>query len=62
MGRIRTKMIKKMSKKLVEHYPESFGTDFEKNKQALNEMHLFSDKPVRNKIAGYIVSVVKKEA
>ena len=60
MGRIRTKMIKKLSKKLVEQYPEKFSPDFEKNKQALNEMQLFSDKPVRNKIAGYIVNVVKK--
>ena len=60
MGRIRTKMIKKLSKKLVEQYPEKFSPDFEKNKQALNEMQLFSDKPVRNKIAGYIVNVVEK--
>ena len=62
MGRIRTKMVKNLSKKLVDGNPDKFGKDFEKNKSALNEMQLFSDKPVRNKIAGYIVNVVRKNA
>ena len=60
MGRIRTKMVKNLSKKLVENNPDKFGSDFEKNKRALDEMQLFSDKPVRNKVAGYIISVVEK--
>jgi small subunit ribosomal protein S17e len=54
-------MIKKLSKRLVEQNPEKFSADFEKNKQVLNEMQLFSDKPVRNKVAGYIVNVVEKK-
>ncbi|MBN2203201.1 MAG: 30S ribosomal protein S17e [Candidatus Aenigmarchaeota archaeon] len=60
MGRIRTKLIKKLSKKLVEQHPDSFGKDFEKNKAALNEMQLFSEKPLRNKVAGYMINVVGK--
>ena len=60
MGRIRTKMIKKLSKRLVENNPEKFNKNFENNKKVLNEMQLFSDKPVRNKVAGYIVNVVEK--
>ena len=60
MGRIRTKMVKNLSKKLVENNLDKFTTDFEKNKAVLNEMHLFEDKPVRNKVAGYIVDVVRK--
>ena len=61
MGRIRTKAIKKMSKKLVEKYPDKFNNNFENNKKVLNEMDLFSDKPIRNKVAGYIVTVVSKK-
>lgn len=61
MGRIRTRMIKKLSKKLVENNPDKFNADFENNKKVLNEMQLFSDKPVRNKVAGYIVNVVEKK-
>lgn len=60
MGRIRTKMIKNMSKKLVEKYPDKFSVSFENNKKSLEEMQLFTDKPVRNKVAGYIVTVVEK--
>jgi small subunit ribosomal protein S17e len=60
LGRIRTKMVKNMSKKLVEHYPEKFNDNFENNKKVLEEMQLFADKPVRNKVAGYIVTVVEK--
>lgn len=53
-------MVKNMSKKLVENYPEKFSSNFENNKKVLNEMQLFCDKPVRNKVAGYIVTVVEK--
>jgi len=60
MGRVRTKMVKSISKKLVDNNPEKFSTDFEKNKKILEEMQLFTDKPVRNKVAGYIVTVVEK--
>ena len=60
MGRIRTKMVKNLSKKLVEINPEKFNTNFENNKKVLEEMKLFADKPVRNKVAGYIVTVVEK--
>ena len=61
MGRIRTKSIKKMSKKLVEKHPDKFNKNFENNKKVLNEMDLFSDKSIRNKVAGYIVSVSEKK-
>jgi small subunit ribosomal protein S17e len=60
MGRIRTKMVKNLSKKLVEQFPEKFNNNFENNKKVLEEMQLFTDKPVRNKVAGYIINVVEK--
>jgi len=61
MGRIRGKFIKNMSKKLVEQYPDKFSAKFEDNKKFLDELKLVDDKPVRNKIAGYIISVVEKK-
>lgn len=61
MGCIRTKLVKKLSKRLVEKHPDKFSADFEKNKAALNEMQLLLDKSVRNKVAGYMVSVVGKK-
>ena len=61
MGRIRGKWIKNVSKKLVEHYPDKFGNDFNSNKKILTELKIIDGKLIRNKVAGYIISVVKKK-
>jgi small subunit ribosomal protein S17e len=57
LGRIRTKLVKAMAKQLIEHYPNKFSKDFSKNKKFLEELNIVEDKPVRNKIAGYIVKL-----
>ncbi|GAG68260.1 unnamed protein product [marine sediment metagenome] len=56
MGSIKGKWIKKMATKLIELYPDKFTNDFEKNKQAVNELELIEDKSVRNKVAGLLTS------
>jgi len=61
LGRIRGKWIKNTAKQLVEQYPDKFSNKFEDNKRALDEFKITDDKPVRNKIAGYIVVVVEKK-
>lgn len=55
MGSIKTKDLKRAGDQIRKIYPDKFGTDFEKNKEALNELKLIQEKPARNKIAGYIV-------
>jgi len=50
-----------MSKRLVEQYPGKFNNKFEDNKKALDGLKIMNDKLNRNKIAGYIVSVVEKK-
>lgn len=55
MGRIRTKFIKKNTRKIMEAYPDNFSDDFEKNKNSLKEnknVDIYGKK-LRNKIAGY---------
>ena len=61
MGRIRTKWVKNIAKKLVETYPDKASSSFEDNKKFLEELNIIEDKPIRNKIAGYIVDVVEKK-
>ena len=61
MGRIRGKGIKNLAKKLVELFPDKFNNKFEDNKKALDAFALLKDKPIRNKVAGYIVDVVLKK-
>ena len=60
MGRIRTKDIKNLTFGLIEAYPEKFVTDFERNKDELNQLNLIKHKRVRNKVAGYLARVVKR--
>ena len=60
MGRIRTKWIKNLSKYLISQYPDKFNTNFENNKKVLNELNIIPDKLIRNKTAGYIVTLLKK--
>ncbi len=64
MGRIRTKLIKKLSAEMVRKYPDKFSLDFSQNKLALDKLSLqfHIDKPMRNKIAGYIVRVIEKKS
>ena len=54
-------MIKRISIELIERYPYSFGTDFEPNKQFLKQIGLDVSKKLRNKIAGYVTTIVKSD-
>ena len=59
MGRIRTAMVKKIARRLVEKYPELFTADFDHNKAVLKELNVIPSKKLRNRVAGYMVRVVK---
>ncbi|MCR4284864.1 MAG: 30S ribosomal protein S17e [archaeon] len=55
MGRIKSTLIKRTSRKLIENSTESFGKTFEQNKKSLGS--ILPSKKVRNKIAGYIARI-----
>ncbi len=61
MGKVRTETVKRVTLELVDKYPRSFTTDFEQNKQFLNEIGLEVSKKLRNRIAGYISRVIRSE-
>ena len=56
MGKVRTILIKKVSKELTNKYPDVFTTDFEKNKELLDK---YLEVDLRNRISGYIVNLMK---
>ena len=60
MGRIKTSHIKNVAIELVERYGDKFSTDFQKNKQILSELVTINSKKLRNVIAGYITTVMKR--
>ncbi len=60
MGKVRTKVVKRTAKEMLERFPDKFGPDFEVNKQALIEVADIPSKRLRNRIAGYITRLVKQ--
>ena len=54
-------MVKRISNTLVDRYEKSLTIDFEQNKQFLNEIGLDVSKKLRNKIAGYVTTLMKIE-
>ena len=57
MGRIKSTLIKRTSRQLIENSTESFGKTFEENKKALGG--ILPSKRTRNRIAGYIARIKK---
>ena len=56
MGRIKSIMVKRAAKQLLEG-EHGFKSDFEYNKKLLN--NTMPSKPIRNKIAGYMARLLK---
>lgn len=60
MGRVRPAHIKTTAEELLERYPDRFSSDFRKNRSELDDMNLIKSKKVKNRVAGYIASCLKK--
>jgi small subunit ribosomal protein S17e len=61
MGKVRTVLIKNISKELINKYPDVFTTEFETNKRLLDKYVEVDSKHLRNRISGYIVNLLKIE-
>ena len=61
MGRIRQTYIKRAARRLLERYPDKFSVDYEQNRRTLDGLASIESKPLRNKIAGYITTLLKQK-
>ncbi len=52
--------VRRISTELLIRYPDKFAHDFEHNKKVINELATVRSKVLRNSIAGYITSYVRK--
>lgn len=52
--------VKRMSNELLERYPDKFTIDFNENKEAVKSHAMVRSKELRNKIAGFITSIVNR--
>ena len=59
MGRIKTKLIKRTTRKLLDLHKEKFSEEFEHNKKVVQELLNFPNKKLRNTIAGYATRIVR---
>jgi small subunit ribosomal protein S17e len=61
MGSIETSFVKHIAKDLFEKHPTMFTADFEKNKDAVNELVDIKSRRMRNIVAGYLTTLKKRE-
>ena len=60
MGRVRTNLVKRASRKIVEQYFNKLSLDFQVNKRVVEEVALTPSKKIRNKIAGFITHLMRR--
>ncbi|MBI3638840.1 MAG: hypothetical protein HY223_00810 [Thaumarchaeota archaeon] len=53
--------IKRISTEVLAIYREKFGTDFAQNKKVLDQIAIVRSKGLKNEIAGYITTYIKRE-
>jgi small subunit ribosomal protein S17e len=58
MGKVRPDHIKNLSRKLLERFPKRFNSDFENNKNLVDELTDVASIKIRNRTAGYITHLV----
>jgi len=54
MGNIRPAYIKTIGEALIRKYGSEFSSDFDHNKQKVEELTTIKSKQIRNRVAGYI--------
>lgn len=61
MGRIKTKLTKRLAFELIDRYKDKLSTEFNTNKKAIVPLMDASSKKLRNIIAGYVTRLKKKD-
>ena len=59
MGRIKTKLVKRITNELVKQYGTEFKEDFEENKKLVEKHTDIPSIKMRNVIAGYVTRLMK---
>ena len=60
VGRIKTILVKRVTKQLVDEHKEEFSEDYKKNKEVLQKYVDIKSPKIRNVIAGYVSRLVKQ--
>jgi small subunit ribosomal protein S17e len=60
MGRICPNYVKRAARQLLERYPDRFSPDYKQNNKVLGELADIESHSMRNKIAGYLATLMKQ--
>ncbi|MBC7218953.1 MAG: 30S ribosomal protein S17e [Hadesarchaea archaeon] len=61
MGSVRSLYIKRAAREILNKYPNKFTKDFHENVKILEELIKTDSKTTRNRVAGYITKILKRE-
>lgn len=61
MGKVRTELVKRTARDLLDRYPDKFTTDFENNKLLVKSLTNISSTRLRNRVAGYATRLLRVE-
>jgi small subunit ribosomal protein S17e len=61
MGRIKTKVIKRITQKVFNLHKDDFKPDFKENKQTVIKFADIPSKKIRNIMAGYLARLAKQK-
>lgn len=61
MGNVKPLFIKRTAQDLIDMYPDQLGKDFGVNKKFISQVDPRVTKTLRNKIAGFVVALIKKK-
>ncbi len=53
--------IKRIANELLESHPNNFSDNFEQNKKMMTDLAIVRSKSLRNRVAGYIASKLKRD-
>ena len=59
MGRVRTKTVKKASRRIIEKYYTKLGLDFYTNARIVDEVAIVPTKHLKNQIAGFMLDGIE---
>ena len=62
MGRIKTILVKRITKQLVSEHKEDFSEDYNKNKEVLKKYISTKSPKIKNVIAGYVSRLIKQSS
>ena len=60
MGKVRTRLVKRLAEELVYTYPDKFTRDYEHNKKMVDLLVSGLSKRMRNRVAGYITHLISR--